>query len=65
MDNREELKDLIEGLGEDQVMDVLRYVRTLGQAKTHTGEDLAETLAEEKLALERRAEQERASRYGG
>ena len=65
MDKRKELQNLIEGLGEDAVTDVLAYVRTLGEPKVHTGEDLAETLTEEKIALASREEQERASRYGG
>lgn len=64
MENRKELKRLIEGLGEDQVTDVLAYVRTLQEPRTHTGEDLAETLAEEQVELADRDEQERASRYG-
>jgi hypothetical protein len=65
MDKRKELKDLVEGLGEDDVADVLAYVRTLREPRVHTGEDLAETLTEEKIALAEREEQERASRYGG
>ena len=64
MDKREELRTLVEGLGEDQVTDVLAYVRTLHEPKTHTGEDLAETLSEERIALAKREDQERASRYG-
>jgi len=64
MDTRKELRDLVEGLGEDDVADVLAYVRTLREPRVHTGEDLAETLADEKIALSEREEQERASRYG-